>query len=121
VNGSVGEADVDGGSTYLISPVINLAGSDAIVEYHRWFYNGTTLNDAFWVEVSNDNGATWVRVETVNFTGAENRWVQRSFRVGDYVTPTAQVRVRFATSDSPNDSITEAGVDHFIVRRIVCP
>ena len=23
------------------------------------------------------------------FTGAENRWVQRSFRVGDYVTPTA--------------------------------
>jgi hypothetical protein len=73
------------------------------------------------VEVSNDNGATWVRVETVNFTGAENRWVQRSFRVGDYVTPTAQVRVRFGTSDSPNDSIVEAGVDHFVVRRIVCP
>jgi hypothetical protein len=121
VNGSVGEADVDGGPTYLISPVINLAGSNAIIEYYRWFYNGTTLNDAFWVEVSNDNGATWVRVETVNFTGAENRWVRRSFRVGDYVTPTAQVRVRFGTSDSPNDSIVEAGVDHFVVRRIVCP
>jgi hypothetical protein len=55
------------------------------------------------------------------FTGAENRWVQRSFRVGDYVTPTAQVRVRFGTSDSPNDSIVEAGVNHFVVRRIVCP
>jgi len=41
--------------------------------------------------------------------------VQRSFRVGDYVTPTAQVRVRFGTSDSPNDSIVEAGVDHFVV------
>jgi hypothetical protein len=121
VNGSVGEADVDGGPTYLISPVINLAGSDALIEYYRWFYNGTTLNDSFWVEVSNNNGATWVRVETVNFTGAENRWVQRSFRVGDYVTPTAQVRVRFGTSDSPNDSIVEAGVDHFVVRRIVCP
>lgn len=121
VNGSVGEADVDGGPTHLISPVINLAGSDALIEYYRWFYNGTTLNDAFWVEVSNDNGATWVRVETVNFTGAENRWVQRSFRVGDYVTPTAQVRVRFGTSDNPNDSIVEAGVDHFVVRRIVCP
>jgi hypothetical protein len=121
LNGSVGEADVDGGPTYLISPVINLAGSDAIIEYYRWFYNGTTLNDTFWVEVSNDNGATWVRVETVNFTGAENRWIPRSFRVGDYVTPTAQVRVRFGTSDNPNDSIVEAGVDHFVVRRIVCP
>jgi len=121
VNGSVGEADVDGGPTYLISPVINLAGGDAIIEYYRWFYNGTIINDTFWVEVSNDNGATWTRVETVAFTGAENRWVQRRFRVGDYVAPTAQVRVRFGTSDNPNDSIVEAGVDHFVVRRIVCP
>ena len=121
VNGSAGEADVDGGPTYLISPVINLAGSDAIIEYSRWFYNGTTLNDTFWVEVSNDNGSTWVRVETVAFTGIENRWVLHSFRVSDYVTPTAQVRVRFGTSDNPNDSIVEAGVDHFVVRRIVCP
>ncbi|GIV10940.1 MAG: hypothetical protein KatS3mg020_0431 [Fimbriimonadales bacterium] len=119
--GSVGEADVDGGPTHLVSPVMNLAGADAIIEYYRWFYNGTQLNDTFWVEVSNDNGATWTRVETVAFTGSENQWVRRSFRVGDYVTPTAQVRVRFGTSDSPNDSVVEAGVDHFVVRRIVCP
>ena len=121
MGGSVGEADVDGGPTYLISPVINLQGSDAIVEYYRWFYNGTTINDTFFVEVSNNNGATWVRVETVTFTGTENQWVRRSFRVGDYVTPTAQVRVRFGTMDNPNDSICEAGVDHVVIRRIVCP
>ncbi len=119
--GAVGEADVDGGPTYLISPVLNLAGGDAIIEYYRWFYNGTQLNDAFWVEISNDNGATWTRVETVAFTGSENRWVQRRFRVSDYVAPTAQVRVRFGTSDNPNDSVAEAGVDHFVVRRVVCP
>jgi hypothetical protein len=121
VGGSVGEADVDGGPTYLISPVINLQGSDAIVEYYRWFYNGTTINDTFFVEVSNNNGASWVRVETVNFTGTENQWLRRSFRVGDYVTPTAQVRIRFGTADNPNDSICEAGVDHIVIRRIVCP
>jgi len=73
------------------------------------------------VEVSNDNGATWRRVKTVTFTGTENRWVQHSFRVSDYVAPTAQMRVRFGTSDNPNDSIVEAGVDHFVVRQIVCP
>jgi len=121
VGGSVGEADVDGGPTYLISPVINLEGSDALVEYYRWFYNGTTINDTFFVEVSNNNGATWVRVETVTFTGTENQWVRRSFRVGDYVTPTAQVRIRFGTMDNPNDSICEAGVDNVVIRRIVCP
>jgi hypothetical protein len=121
VGGSVGEADVDGGPTYLLSPVINLQGSDAIVEYYRWFYNGTTINDTFFVEVSNNNGASWVRVETVNFTGTENQWLRRSFRVGDYVTPTAQVRIRFGTADNPNDSICEAGVDHIVIRRIVCP
>jgi hypothetical protein len=119
--GSVGEADVDGGPTYLISPVINLAGADAVIEYYRWFYNGTVLNDTFWVEISNDDGATWTRVETVAFSSGQNQWVRRSFRVSDYVAPTAQVRVRFGTSDNPNDSIVEAGVDHFVVRRIVCP
>jgi len=119
--GGVGEADVDGGPTYLLSPVLNLAGSDAIIEYYRWFYNGTTINDVFTVEISNDNGATWVPVETVNFTGSENQWVRRQFRVSDYVTPTAQVRVRFGTSDNPNDSVCEAAVDHFVVRRFVCP
>ncbi len=119
--GSVGEADVDGGPTYLISPLINLQGSDAIVEYYRWFYNGTTINDTFFVEVSNNNGTSWVRVETVTFTGSENQWVRRSFRVGDYVTPSAQVRIRFGTVDNPNDSICEAGVDHIIIRRIECP
>ncbi|MCS7066024.1 MAG: hypothetical protein NZL85_07100 [Fimbriimonadales bacterium] len=121
VNGSVGEADVDGGPTYLLSPVINLEGSDALVEYYRWFYNGTTVNDTFFVEVSNNNGASWVRVETVSFTGAENQWVHRSFRIGDYVTPTAQVRLRFGTVDNPNDSICEAGVDQVVIRRVVCP
>jgi hypothetical protein len=121
VNGFVGEADVDGGPTYLISPTIDLSRGDAIIEYFCWFYNGSRLNDTFWVEVSNDNGATWRRVKTVTFTGTENRWVQHSFRVSDYVAPTAQVRVRFGTSDNPNDSIVEAGVDHFVVRQIVCP
>ncbi|MFQ3611938.1 MAG: PepSY domain-containing protein [Fimbriimonadales bacterium] len=122
VGGAVGEADVDGGPTYVISPVLNLAGGDAVIEYYRWFYNGTVVDDTFFVEVSNDNGATWQRVETVSYqAGVTNQWVRRSFRVGDYVPPTAQVRVRFGTSDNPNNSITEAGVDHFVVRRIVCP
>jgi hypothetical protein len=29
--------------------------------------------------------------------------------------------IRFGTADNPNDSICEAGVDHIVIRRIVCP
>lgn len=119
VGGAVGEADVDGGPTRLISPVINLAGGNAIIEYRRWFFNDDG-DDAFTVEVSNDDGANWTPVETVLFSGSENVWTPRSFAVSDYVVPTATVRVRFSTSDNPNNSITEAGVDHFVVRRLVC-
>ncbi|MCB8932565.1 MAG: hypothetical protein H6534_03890 [Chthonomonadaceae bacterium] len=119
IGGAVGDADVDGGPTRLISPVIDLAGSNAIIEYRRWFFNDDG-DDALTVEVSNDNGASWTPVETVLFAGAENAWIPRSFAVSDFVTPSATVRVRFSTSDNPNNSITEAGVDHFVVKRLIC-
>jgi hypothetical protein len=116
VGAAAGTADVDGGPTQLISPVLNLAGSDALIEYKRWFFNDDG-DDVLIVEVSNDNGATWHTMETVN--GLQNTWVQRSFRLGKFVAGTSQVRVRFTVADEPNNSITEAGVDHFVVKRIV--
>ena len=38
----------------------------------------------------------------------------------DFVSPTAQVRVRFTTQDTPNNSTTEAGVDAFHVDKYIC-
>lgn len=114
--GEPGDADVDGGPTRLLSPVFDLTGTDAIFEYRRWFFNDDG-DDAMVVEVSNDNGATWHTVETV--TGLQTSWVKRSFRLKKYVNPSAQVRFRFSVSDNPNNSITEAGVDTVVVKRII--
>lgn len=97
--------------------MLNLQGDNAIVEYSRWFYNDDG-DDVLYVEISNDNGNSWVQVEAV--TGIQNSWVRRSFQVGQYVTPSSQVRVRFRVADNPNNSITEAGVDHFVVKRLLC-
>lgn len=116
VGGGPGDQDVDGGPTRLLSPTYNLAGADAIIEYKRWFFNDDG-DDALVVEVSNDNGATWQTVETV--MGVQNTWIQRSFRLGKYVNPTSQVKLRFSTTDEPNNSVTEAGIDHLVVRKIV--
>ena len=71
--GGAGDADVDGGPTQLISPVIDLAGSGAIVTYARWFYTNFGTTDFLTVDLSNDGGATWVPVpqHTTSSTNSE--------------------------------------------------
>jgi hypothetical protein len=115
--GAAGAADVDGGPTDLISPPLNFAGSDGIISYRRWFFC-STAEDTLVVSVSND-GINWVTVETVT-PGNQNQWIARQFRVGEFVTPSATVRVRFRTSDNPNNSTTEAGMDVFKAEVFTC-
>jgi hypothetical protein len=116
--GAANVADVDGGPTQLLSPTLDLAGTDATISYDRWFYTLSGDTDEMVTEVSNDNGAAWVFVHST--AGTNGVWEPVNFRVGQFVTPSAQVRVRFSTTDSPNDSVTEAGVDNFIVDELVC-
>jgi hypothetical protein len=121
VGGAANAADVDNGPTWLTSPTIDLTGSDATISYDRWFYcedAGSADADFLKVEVSNNNGATWVPVHSSG--GTNGAWESDSFRVGEFVARTAQVRVRFWTSDSPNNSVTEAGIDNFKVDRLIC-
>jgi len=111
--------DVDGGPTRLISPSFNLAdGRPYEIAYARWFYNDNQDVDHLTVEISNNNGGSWVTVESVPHVGTY--WVYRTFNVSDYVTPTAQVKVRFSAVDYPNNSITEAGIDALLVAALVC-
>jgi hypothetical protein len=121
VGGSATAADLDGGPTVLTSPTFGLEGQDGVVSYARWFYCddvGVTGADSLIVQVSNDNGANWVIVETVTTNAGE--WVPFSFTVGDFVTPTATMQVRWVVSDNPNNSVTEAGVDAFLVEVLSC-
>ena len=114
-----GDCDLDGGPTRLTSPVFNLSdGRPYEVAYARWFYNDNQDVDRLTVEISNNNGGSWVTVESVPHVGTY--WVHRTFNVSDYVTPTAQVKVRFSAVDYPNNSITEAGIDAFSVSALVC-
>jgi CxxC motif-containing protein (DUF1111 family) len=116
--GAVGEADVDGGPTDLLSPVIDLQGTDGTVSFSRWFFSESGTPDTLTVWVT-DDGVDWQLVETLD--GANNNsWQVSSFRVGDYVTPSDNVRVRFRTGDFPSDSITEGAIDLFSVDEFVC-
>ena len=118
------QADVDAGTTTLTSPAFDLSASPASrISYWRWYAGwqsstAPSTGDSLVVQVSNNNGASWTTVETVNANAGA--WVERSFAVADFVAPTATVRVRFRATDAGTDSTVEAGIDDFRVEMFVC-
>lgn len=123
-----GNSDVDDGSTVLTSPTMDgsaNASDDVVLSYYRWYSNNFGAdpnNDIFEVEISNDNGATWIDLETVGPAGSETGggWFFKSFNVRDFLTPTNQMRVRFTASDLGDGSVVEAGVDGVKIDVVEC-
>ncbi len=113
-----GNTDVDGGPTVLTSPTIDLAGAEAVIlRYARWFTNDDGDDDDLALEVSSDDGTTWVELES---TGAITGWEERTLRLDAAIPPTDEVRIRFLATDNPNDSVTEAGIDAVRIEVLEC-
>lgn len=111
-----GNSDVDGGPTRLISPTFNMS-SGGQISFSYWHSNNTG-EDQFQCQVSNNNGASYVTA--FQQAGGNDGWQNHSFNVSDFVTPTSTMRVRFNSTDNPNDSITESGVDAFMAFSVEC-
>ena len=116
-----GNTDVDGGDAVLLSPLLDATGpGDAHLEYFLWYSNdlGTAVDDVLTIELSPDDGATWLPVETLPTSTAG--WEQRLVRVADITTPTSTMRLRVTASDTGQGSIVEAGFDGVNVLRFQC-
>ncbi|NOY07101.1 MAG: T9SS type A sorting domain-containing protein, partial [Chlorobi bacterium] len=111
--GQPGENDVDEGKTTLESPVFDASNYNVpVIRYWRWFSNDLGAapgNDPWVVQISSDGGSNWVDLE--NTKAAMNAWIPRTFKIGDYVTPTANMKLRFIARDQDPQSLVEAAVD----------
>lgn len=121
-----GESDVDGGTTTLLSPAIDLGGlADPLVDYWRWYSNATgggPNTDVFRIEASGDGGAHWSAVEVLGPTGPDTlpAWRLHQFRVADVLGPAASLRLRFVAADLEPGSIVEAALDDLRVLDFGC-
>lgn len=109
-----GDYDIDDGTTWLTSPIFDLASApDPTIEYSLWYtnnYGADPNNDLFKTYISNDGGATWVLAQTIGPVSSSG-WKLQSFQVEDYVTATSQMRLQFEASDLNSPSVVEAGID----------
>ncbi|MEQ8844606.1 MAG: GC-type dockerin domain-anchored protein [Phycisphaerales bacterium] len=127
VTGAARNEDLDGGPAVLTSPVFDLsaAPTNSVLSYARWFANddqrgGIADQDRLVVQVSDDGGATWTTLETVDHAMGGEQWTTMRWTLTDHIDLTSQVQVRFTVSDSPNDSITEAAIDALSIVGLEC-
>jgi hypothetical protein len=117
----LGGNDVDGGSTSVTSPPIALGEAvDPSFSYRSWHtaldFNSQPNsvladdNDGLIVELSADDGATWVALE--NDTSNDETWAQKTYRVLDLLPAVpATMRLRFTARDAEPQSLSEAAID----------
>ncbi len=118
-----GNSDVDGGPTWLTSPTFDLsATSDPVLRFAYWWANDDQDGDPLDIEVGVYNAGAgaweWTLMETIS--NVPSGWYGWAAHLADYVTPSEETRVRFSVSDSPNNSVDEAGIDAVEVFEVEC-
>ncbi|HTF04465.1 MAG TPA: choice-of-anchor B family protein [Bacteroidia bacterium] len=116
--GSASQDDVDNGNTVLTSPLMDLSTyGDAWVHYSRWFFNdggSGNPNDTMYIRV--ENGSDTVVLEKVHRNSANNSsWVNRSYRLQNYITVTSTMRLIVEVRDFAGGHLVEGAFDNFMV------
>jgi subtilisin family serine protease len=109
--GPAGAADVDGGCTTLLSPIVSLRGEkEAFASYARWFnMGGASADDTLFVDVSADGGSSWVALERVS--APDTLWHVVDLPLHGVVALTDRIRLRFVACDRFAAGVTEAAID----------
>jgi choice-of-anchor B domain-containing protein len=113
--GSVTQDDVDGGTTTLLSPLMDLTNySDPYLSYQIWFMNGAGSNapdDNVVVSIS--NGTDEVVVATLEDNTFD--WTSIfEFKISDFISITNTMRIKVETADMVGSgNLLEVAFDNF--------
>ncbi len=93
--------DVDKGTVWVQSPTFDGENAESLVfDFSRWFVrrnpNSFDASEGR-MRVSRDDGTSWVTVRTYNTDSPQ--WVAESLDLVPYVSPSAQMRVRFEVQE----------------------
>ena len=108
--------DVSNGRTTLTSPIMDLQDyGDPIILFDRWFihFERDTIIDSLVVELSNNNGESWVEAYTE--TQGTAGWKPVVIFPRDHIVPTEEVLIRFRVSDTLGNILVVSGIDNFEV------
>ncbi len=126
VGGSVGENDIDGGFTTLVTPTIDTSDFDVMtVSFAYWYRNDAGASpgeDSMQVELSTDGGGNWSLLTDIS----ENATSWRIFEADIETNFSPTTMVRFVASDLGAGSVVEAAIDDFSLSarscgKIACP
>jgi hypothetical protein len=118
---SLGEGDVDGGATSLISPAFDTSDFFGItIRWQQWFSkDASDPQDRLALDLSLDDGVSWQTLfEQLDSTLDENGergWEQSTLQL-DPSFPLGSTRLRFRAVDVGSDHLVEAMVDDLVVR-----
>lgn len=109
--------DLDNGDASLVSPPFELSAFYAVdLVWQRWFRKDPVdALDAFHVDVTVNDGATWIPLDTITVptstADAAPAWVSARVRLDEIAAPAANTRFRFRAIDYPPDHVVEAAID----------
>ncbi len=118
ISSQPGTADVDDGTTSVITPVFDLTGfTRPVVEYWRWYSNngGSNPNSDYWtVFIKSSTSNIWV-VRADYTKATDNKWRRRIFHVDQFLTNPTAISLKFQANDATPGSIVEAAVDDIYI------
>jgi choice-of-anchor B domain-containing protein len=111
--GGLGDNDVDGGATRLLSPTYDLSSmNEPHAFWYRW-YAVNDLNDEWQVHATDDGGSNWVLLESSPDHAAF--WQGVVVNLTGLFTDYSQIQFRFTAEDPSPGQLVEAALDDFTI------
>jgi choice-of-anchor B domain-containing protein len=118
IGAAAGDNDVDGGSSVLRSPLMDLSTySNPYINLYRWFFNAggsSAPNDTLFLRLIPQNGNAIVLKKIIS-NASSSAWVNELIRVRDYISDPGILQFEIEANDFEPGHLVEAGLDRFQV------